>query len=53
MVINDDDLSPDLLAEKVTELYFTRQTFIEAMGKSHQLSAVTTITNLIEEIVNK
>lgn len=52
MVINDDDLSPDLLAEKVTELYFTRQTFIEAMGKSHQLSAVTTITNLIEEIVN-
>lgn len=52
MVINDDDLAPDLLVEKVTELYFTRQTFIEAMGKSHQLGAIMTITNLIEEIVN-
>lgn len=50
MVIDDDDLSPDLLTEKVTELYFTRQTFIDAMSKSHQLGSVTTITNLIEEI---
>lgn len=49
MVIDDDDLSPDLLTEKVTELYFTRQTFIDAMSKSHQLGSVTTITNLIEE----
>lgn len=53
MVINDDDLSPGLLTEKVTELYFTRQTYTAAMGKSHQLGAVTTITGLIEEIVNK
>lgn len=49
MVIDDDDLSPELLTEKVTELYFTRQTFIDAMSKSHQLGSVTTITNLIEE----
>lgn len=52
MVINDDDLSPDLLVEKITELYFTRQTFLDAMGKSHQLGAISTITGLIEEIVN-
>lgn len=52
MVIDDDDLSPDLLTEKVTELYFTRQTFMEAMSKSHQLGSVTTITNLIEETYN-
>lgn len=52
MVIDDDDLSPELLVEKVTELYFTRQTFIEAMGKSNQLSSITTITKLIEECVN-
>lgn len=52
MVINDDDLSPELLTEKVTELYFTRQTYTEAMSRSHQLSAITTITNLIEETVN-
>ncbi|MGN0377533.1 MAG: undecaprenyldiphospho-muramoylpentapeptide beta-N-acetylglucosaminyltransferase [Suilimivivens sp.] len=52
MVIDDDDLSPALLVEKVTELYFTRQTFMEAMARSHQLSAITTITNLIEETIN-
>lgn len=49
MVINDDDLSPELLTEKVTELYFTRQTYVEAMSKSHQSGSITTITNLIEE----
>ncbi len=53
MVINDDDLSPELLVEKVTELYFTRQTFIEAMGRSHQPGSISTITGLIEEIVNR
>lgn len=51
MVIDDDNLSPELLAEKVTELYFTRQTFIDAMGKSNLLGSITTITNLIEETV--
>lgn len=53
MVINDDDLSPELLVEKVTELYFMRQTFIEAMGRSHQPGSISTIIGLIEEIVNK
>ena len=51
MVINDDDLSPELLSEKITELYFTRQTFLDAMGKSNQLGAIGVITNLIEQIV--
>lgn len=48
MVIDDDYLSPDLLAEKVVELYFTRQTYIDAMGKSGQLGAIKAIMNLIE-----
>lgn len=51
MVIDDDDLSPELLTEKVLELYFTRQTFIDAMGKSNQLNSIKTITKLIEEII--
>lgn len=51
MVIGDDDLSPELLSEKITELYFTRQTFLDAMGKSNQLGAIAAITNLIEQIV--
>lgn len=53
MVIDDDDLSPELLTEKVTELYFNRQTYIEAMDKSNQMGAIDTITKLIEECVNK
>ena len=51
MVINDDELSPELLSEKITELYFTRQTFLDAMGKSNQLGAINAITNLIEQVV--
>lgn len=49
MVINDDALNAGLLTEKVMELYFTRQTYIDAMSKSHQLNSVKTIVKLIEE----
>ena len=49
MVINDDQLSASLLTEKVLELYFTRQTFIDAMGKSNQLGSIKTIMKLIKE----
>ena len=53
MVIDDDDLSAQLLTEKVTELYFNRQTYMDAMGKSDQMGAIDTIVKLIEECVNK
>lgn len=49
MVIDDDYLSADLLAEKVMELYCSRQTYIDAMGKSNLLGSVKTIMKLIEE----
>lgn len=49
MVINDDELNAELLTERVLELYFTRQTYIDAMSRSHQLSSVKTIVKLIEE----
>lgn len=49
IVIDDDYLSVDLLTEKITELYFTRQTYVDAMGKSSQLSSIKTIMRLIEE----
>lgn len=49
MVINDDELNSKLLTEKIMELYFTRQTYIDAMSRSHQLSSVKTIVKLIEE----
>ncbi|MBD5456993.1 MAG: UDP-N-acetylglucosamine--N-acetylmuramyl-(pentapeptide) pyrophosphoryl-undecaprenol N-acetylglucosamine transferase, partial [Lachnospiraceae bacterium] len=49
IVIDEDDLSETLLAEKVHELYFTKQTYIDAMGKSRQSNAIQTIIDLIED----
>lgn len=49
IVIDDDYLSADLLTEKVLELYFTRQTYIDAMSRSNQLGSIKTIMKLIEE----
>lgn len=49
VVIDDDYLTENLLVEKVHELYFTRQTYIDAMEKSMQLNSIDTILSLIEE----
>ncbi len=50
IVIDEDYLSPSLLTEKVQELYFSRQTYIDAMGKSQQTDAISTIIGLLEEV---
>ena len=49
IVINEDDLTTGLLMDKVHELYFTRQTYIDTMGKSGQLDSIATIMGLIRE----
>ena len=51
IVVDEDDLTKKLLVEKVQELYFTRNTYIDAMSKSSQRDAIGTITALIEEVV--
>ena len=51
IVIDEDVLTTNLLVDKVHELYFTRQTFIDAMGKSSQTDSISTIMGLIEEAV--
>lgn len=53
IVIDEDDLSEKLLAEKIHELYFTKQTYIDAMGKSNQSDAINTIVGLIEDAAAK
>lgn len=53
VVIDEDYLSPDLLTEKVHELYFTRQTYIDAMSKSLQTNAIATIINLLDEVIGE
>lgn len=48
MVVSDDDL-PDVLIEKVHELYKEKDTYIAAMSKSSQTDSTRIIMNLIEE----
>jgi len=53
MVIDEDDLTDTLLVEKVQELYCNRQSYISAMKQSHQLSAISTIMDLINDMVKE
>ena len=51
MVISEDDITTQLLVDSVHDLYFRRQSFIEAMSRSHQKDSIQTILKLIEETV--
>lgn len=53
MVIDEDYLGPDLLVEKVQELYFNRQTYVETMSRSQQMNAARTIVELLDSIVSE
>ncbi len=50
IVINEDDLTTQLLVDKVQELYFTRQSYHDAMSQSGQMDSIKTIIKLIEEV---
>ena len=50
MVINEEDLTTKLLAEKVDELYNSRNTFMENMANSGQMDSIKTIMQLIEKV---
>lgn len=52
IVIQEDDLTTDLLVDKVHELYFSRQTFRNAMNDSGQMDSIRTILGLIEGLVS-
>ena len=49
IVINEDDLTTEMLVDKVHELYFSRQTFRRAMSESGQMDPIRTIMALIQE----
>ena len=49
IVVQDDDL-PDVLLEKVQELYDNRAQYIAAMEKSSQTNSNRIVLNLIEEV---
>lgn len=49
IVIDEDDLTTELLVDKVHELYFNRQNYHDAMAGSGQMDSISTILKLIEE----
>lgn len=49
IVINEDDLTTDLLTDKVHELYSNRPLYHNAMSKSGQMDSIQTIMKLINE----
>ncbi|MCR5417569.1 MAG: undecaprenyldiphospho-muramoylpentapeptide beta-N-acetylglucosaminyltransferase [Lachnospiraceae bacterium] len=49
MVLSENDITPQLLTERIHELYFSRQTFIDNMKNSSQRNAIDSIIALIEE----
>ena len=53
IVLNEDDITTNLLVDKVHELYFNRQNYVDAMSKSHQMDAVKTIMELINAAADK
>lgn len=53
MVINEDDLTTDLLVARVQELYFTRQSYRDAMNRSGQMDSIKTILRLLEGVQSR
>ncbi len=49
IVISEDDLTPELLVDRVHELYFNRQNYHDAMDRSGQMDSIKTIMALIEQ----
>lgn len=52
VVITEENLDEDILADKIQELYFTRLSYIDNMEKSSQLDAIETIVSLIKEEIS-
>ena len=51
-VLQEEDITPEVLLDRILQLYESRQTYIAAMEKSNASNAVDTIIGLIEEITN-
>lgn len=53
VVIEEEELSKELLLESVRDLYANRDTYMSAMRKSTLQNSIKTITNIIEEVRKK
>ena len=53
MVIREESLDEEILVDKIQELYFTRQEYIQSMEKSSQINSIDTIVNLLNSEIAK
>lgn len=53
MVIRQEDVTTDLLVEKVNEMYEGRQAYIDRMSESKQQDAIAVIAGLIKEAADR
>lgn len=53
MVIDEDDLTEQLLVQKVKELYGSKETYMEAMKGSAQFNAIPTIMGIIHDMIKE
>ena len=53
VVIEEEELSKELLLESVRDLYANRDTYMSAMRKSTLQNSIETITNIIDEVRKK
>lgn len=53
IVLQEDDMTTDLLVEKVNYLFENRESFYDAMDKSGQMDSISTIMGLIQEAVQE
>lgn len=49
-VLQEEEITPEILQKKILDLYENRQTYISAMQKSSSSNVVDSITKLIEEV---
>lgn len=53
LVLQEEDITPQLLLSTIQDLYKNRNSYIQAMEKSGQSDAIAIITELIEEVRKK
>lgn len=53
MVIDEDDLSTDMLVDRVHELFFTKQKYIDAMMRSGMHDSIKTIVKLLDDTIEE
>jgi len=52
MVLEEEELTNEVLFNAINSLYENRETYIDAMKKSNQQNCIDTIIELIESLTN-